>query len=67
MEKEVEPWHALVFICAECGGEFQHKSDGLHSRFCSECNQRRGTKKILELKGPGAANDRGNLVEFRGI
>jgi hypothetical protein len=50
MERKVEPWHELVFICPGCCKEFQHKSKGLDVRHCPECEEKK-SKKMIALKG----------------
>ena len=37
MKEKVEPWHELVFICLECGREFQTKAMSLSATLCPQC------------------------------
>jgi len=37
MKEKVAPWHELVFICPDCGKEFQPKSMSLCVRLCAQC------------------------------
>ena len=65
MEKKVEPWHELVFICPGCGKEFQQRPVLFHVRLCPECKEK-NSETIISLNGPGAAHGAGVRAELEG-
>jgi hypothetical protein len=61
MKEKVEPWHELVFICPGCGREFQYKSNGLHVRFCPECEKK--SDEMSPMKRLPVKREVGSLVK----
>jgi hypothetical protein len=51
MKEKVAPWHELVFICPDCGKEFQPKSMSLCVRLCAQCITKNRIEDAMHWKG----------------
>jgi len=50
MKEKVAPWHELVFICTECGKEFQPTLISLSARLCPQCIIKKGMEEVMYCK-----------------
>lgn len=47
MEVKKEAWQQIVFVCPECGKEFEPESLGFHVRLCPQCSGQRAVKESV--------------------